>query len=260
MPSGLLHHGGNTMNSPSSIGRRRFLKSTFSAGAAWVAPQIVRAETLGNAKKAAANSRIGMGFIGMGLISDGHLRSFPGMRNVQPIAVCDVKSWQLEKAVGVLKEIGFNDSLATSRFEEVLAHPDVDAVCVTTPDHWHAGIALAAMLARQVLLGLAQPGLSLLLGLRHPRRFGGEGIMRHAQPLQRRRSGRDCTRVHNSVNAVAEKTAESPRSDVALRAEEHFARVHEQVSGSKRREMLTQHTVTLQMRPLRHMQRCPSHR
>lgn len=135
------------MNSPSSIGRRRFLKSTFSAGAAWVAPQIVRAETLGNAKKAAANSRIGMGFIGMGLISDGHLRSFPGMRNVQPIAVCDVKSWQLEKAVGVLKEIGFNDSLATSRFEEVLAHPDVDAVCVTTPDHWHAGIALAAMKA-----------------------------------------------------------------------------------------------------------------
>jgi predicted dehydrogenase len=128
--------------------RRYFLKTSLTAaGAAFAAPQILRAETLGNDKKAAANSRIGMGFIGMGLIADGHVRSFPGMKNVQPIAVCDVKKWQLEKAVGVLKEKGYNDILATAQFEEVLAHPDVNAVCVTTPDHWHAAIALAAMKA-----------------------------------------------------------------------------------------------------------------
>ena len=130
---------------PSS--RRRFLKSSFGAAGAVLAPQIVRSETLGNATKAAANSRIGMGFIGMGLISDGHVRSFPGMKNVQPIAVCDVRDSHLKKAVGVLKEKGYEGILATSRFEEVLAHPDIQAVCVTTPDHWHAAIALAAMKA-----------------------------------------------------------------------------------------------------------------
>ncbi|MCB1212583.1 MAG: Gfo/Idh/MocA family oxidoreductase, partial [Verrucomicrobiales bacterium] len=108
---------------------------------------IVRAETLGNAAKTAANSRIGMGFIGVGLIADGHLRSFPGLKEVQPIAVCDVKTWQLEKAANLLKEKGYNDILATPKFEEVLANPDIDAVCVTTPDHWHAAIALAAMKA-----------------------------------------------------------------------------------------------------------------
>ncbi len=43
--------------------------------------RIVRAETLGNAKKAAANSRIGMGFIGMSLISDGHACLFQGMKD-----------------------------------------------------------------------------------------------------------------------------------------------------------------------------------
>lgn len=110
-------------------------------------PQIVRAETLGNATKTAANSRIGMGFIGMGLISDGHVKSFPGMKEVQPIAVCDVRDWQVKKAQETLKSKGFNDVLGTTKFEEVLANPDIQAVCVTTPDHWHAAIAIAAMKA-----------------------------------------------------------------------------------------------------------------
>jgi predicted dehydrogenase len=134
------------MNDPAHASRRKFLKSTLTAaGAVFAGPQIVRAETLGNATKAAANSRIGMGFIGMGLISDGHVKSFPGMKNVQAIAVCDVRDWQVKKALNTLKSKG--NILGTTKFEEVLAHPDVDAVCVTTPDHWHAAIALAAMKA-----------------------------------------------------------------------------------------------------------------
>jgi predicted dehydrogenase len=128
--------------------RRHFLKTSLGvAGAVFAGPQIVRAETLGNANQAAANSRICMGFIGMGGISDGHLRSFSGMKNVQPIAVCDVRDSNLQKAVGVLKEKGFEGILATSRFEEVLANPDIQAVCVTTQDHWHAAMAVAAMKA-----------------------------------------------------------------------------------------------------------------
>ncbi len=136
------------MNTSPFTTRRQFLKSSLgTAGAVFAGPQIVRAQTLGNESKAAANSRIGMGFIGMGLISDGHVRSFPGMKNVQPIAVCDLKEAQLKAAVNVLKGKGYEDILATSRFEEVLARTDIDAVCVTTPDHWHAAIALAAMKA-----------------------------------------------------------------------------------------------------------------
>jgi predicted dehydrogenase len=135
------------MNVSPQPSRRQFLKSSFGAAGAVLAPQIVRAETLGNASKAAANSRIGMGFIGMGLISDGHVRSFPGMKNVQPIAVCDVRDGALQKAVDVLKSKGYEGIKATKRFEEVLANPDIQAVCVTTPDHWHAAIALAAMKA-----------------------------------------------------------------------------------------------------------------
>lgn len=127
--------------------RRHFLKSSLAAGTAWIAPQIVNAETLGNTAKTAANSRIGMGFIGVGLISDGHVRSFPGMKDVQPIAVCDVRDGQVKKALGTLKEKGYEGILGTTKFEEVLTNPNVDAVCVATPDHWHAAIALAAMKA-----------------------------------------------------------------------------------------------------------------
>jgi predicted dehydrogenase len=136
------------MNESYHSSRRRFLKSTLTAaGAVFAAPQIVRAETLGNANKAAANSRIGMGFIGIGLISDGHVVSFPGFKNVQPIAVCDVRENQVKRGQEMLKKKGFEGIIGTTQFEEVIANPDIQAVCVTTPDHWHAAIALAAMKA-----------------------------------------------------------------------------------------------------------------
>ncbi len=136
------------MNPIAHTTRRHFIKASFAAAGAVVAgPQIIRAETLGNAAKDAANSRIGIGFIGMGKISDGHLRTFSDMKGAQPIAVCDIRAWELQNAVAVLKQKGHEGVLATSHFEEVLANPDVDAVCVTTPDHWHAAIAIAAMKA-----------------------------------------------------------------------------------------------------------------
>jgi len=128
--------------------RRRFLKSSLgAAGAMFAAPQIIRAETLGNAGKAAANSRIGMGFIGLGLISNGHVRTFSGMKGVQPVAVCDVRDWQVKKNQDMLREMGHEGIFGTKLYEEVIAHPDIDAICITTPDHWHAIIALAAMKA-----------------------------------------------------------------------------------------------------------------
>lgn len=135
------------MNRPLSATRRRFLLSSLGTAGAVFAPQILRAQTLGNAEKSAANSRIGMGFIGMGLISGGHVGSFPGMKEVQPIAVCDVRATSVQKALDGLKQKGFTDVVGTSHFEEVIANPAVDAVCITTPDHWHAPIALAAMKA-----------------------------------------------------------------------------------------------------------------
>ena len=136
------------MKNKTRFTRRRFLTSSLAAaGGLIAAPQIVRSETLGNGARAAPNSRIGMGFIGMGLISNNHLRSFSNMGDIQPIAICDVKDWALEKSLETLAEIGHENILTTPRFEEILERPDIDVICITTPDHWHAAMAIAAMKA-----------------------------------------------------------------------------------------------------------------
>jgi predicted dehydrogenase len=136
------------MNNYPRISRRKFLgASTRFAGGLLGAPQILRSDTLGSAGKSAANSRLGFGFIGTGGICRGHLKSFSGMKDVQPIAVCDVRTWQIDKALATLGEKGYSDVASTPDYEEVIANPAVDVVCVTTPDHWHAAIAIEAMQA-----------------------------------------------------------------------------------------------------------------
>lgn len=88
-----------------------------------------------------------MGFIGTGLISRGHLRSFSGMKEIQPVAVCDVRRSHIEKALETLGEKGYADITASAHYETILSDPAVDLVCITTPDHWHAAIAIEAMKA-----------------------------------------------------------------------------------------------------------------
>lgn len=128
--------------------RRTFLKnSAVAAGAILGAPMILRAETLGNESKLAANSRMGIGFVGTGLIANGHLKSFAGMTELQAVAACDVHHGRLKKALKTLSEKGATSVTSTPYYEELLQNPDVDIVCIATPDHWHAAVAIAAMKA-----------------------------------------------------------------------------------------------------------------
>ncbi|CAA6689966.1 MULTISPECIES: Gfo/Idh/MocA family protein [unclassified Lentimonas] len=128
--------------------RRSFLKkSAIAAGAILGAPMILRAETLGNGSKAAANSRMGIGFIGTGLIAQGHLRSFSAMKELQAVAACDVRQSKVDAALKTLSTKGASSVMGTNNYEEVLQNPDVDVVCIATPDHWHAAIAIEAMKA-----------------------------------------------------------------------------------------------------------------
>ncbi|CAA6676339.1 MULTISPECIES: Gfo/Idh/MocA family protein [unclassified Lentimonas] len=128
--------------------RRSFLKkSALAAGAILGAPMILRAETLGNGSKAAANSRMGIGFIGTGLIAQGHLKSFAGMKDLQAVAACDVRQSKLQDALKTLSAKGATSVMSTNYYEELLQNPDVDIVCIATPDHWHAAIAIEAMKA-----------------------------------------------------------------------------------------------------------------
>ncbi len=122
------------------LNRRRFLGasaalSAFATPAAFAAPQ-----------RTSAGDKINMGFIGVGNRGSSLLRLTLGMAeargDIHVGAVCDV----YEKRKRLAQERS-KAEFSTLDYKEVLARPEIDAVVVATPDHWHASIAIAAMRA-----------------------------------------------------------------------------------------------------------------
>lgn len=129
--------------------RRVFLKRTAGSGAAWLAvPSVVSAAVRG---PNSPNSRIGVGFIGTGRQAyHANLLPFLVAPETQVVAVCDVDRWRMEQARRRVDEhysvthAGYRGCAVTVDFRELLAREDVDAVVISTPDHWHAVMAVAA--------------------------------------------------------------------------------------------------------------------
>jgi hypothetical protein len=87
-----------------------------------------------------------MGCIGMGGQGTGDMGGFMGFRQVQVLAVCDVNRPHLERAKNnVDRRYGSSDCAAVTDFRDITTRPDIDAVLIATPDHWHAVIAVDAM-------------------------------------------------------------------------------------------------------------------
>ena len=61
----------------------------------------------------------------------------------QPVALCDVYQPHLERAEAAAKKGGF-DVKGVKDFREILADKSIDAVCISTPDHWHAYMTVEA--------------------------------------------------------------------------------------------------------------------
>lgn len=131
------------------ISRRSFLGQTAAAAALspLILPSRVRAAEKG------PNSLVNMAFIGMGVQNRGLLDNFL-WRDVKVLAVCDVDTNRREDAVQRVKKFhdghpdkGAFDCRGYGDFLEVVARKDIDAVCIATPDHWHALITLAALKA-----------------------------------------------------------------------------------------------------------------
>ncbi|MDQ1256083.1 MAG: hypothetical protein QG656_679 [Candidatus Hydrogenedentes bacterium] len=126
--------------------RRSFMAQAAAAAAApFILPsRLWAAETK-------PNSLINMAFVGMGIQNRGLLDNFL-WRDVKVVAVCDVDTTRRESAVKMVEafhaehpEKGASACQGYNDFREVMAREDVDAVCIATPDHWHALGTLAAL-------------------------------------------------------------------------------------------------------------------
>ena len=124
--------------------RREFLK-TAGAGvtAAATATTILRAQTAGEKQEVPPADRIQIATIGFGIQGIGDTRSALRVPGVELVAVADVYDGRLTLA----KELHGEHVFTTRDYREVLARPDVDAVIIATPDHWHARVAIDAMKA-----------------------------------------------------------------------------------------------------------------
>ncbi len=129
------------------ITRRRFMKKAAGVTAgAIVFPYVVASSALGKAGSVAASNRITLGFIGVGGHGIGmNLRTFLGNADAQAVVVCDVDTNNLKKARDIVNQkYGNNDCATYKDFREVIARDDIDAVVISTPDHWHVPISIMA--------------------------------------------------------------------------------------------------------------------
>ncbi len=144
------------MRGSSPMSRRKALGVAAAAvgGSAVAAgfPSIVPAAVLG---PDAPSKRINVGAIGTGRISRTH--DMPGVwkyDDARIVAVCDLDSRRMEDAKALVNGYyakktgrphdgvrGYHD------YRELLRDEDVDAVLISTPDHWHAIPAIAAVQA-----------------------------------------------------------------------------------------------------------------
>ena len=125
--------------------RRDFIGT---AAAALPAAQSLLAARPGASRVLGANDRINVGIIGVGIRGSGHCRQLKKMADsdgkIQVVAASEIYTKRKERAKELL---GLTDKDIHHDYKELVNRPDVDAVLIATPDHWHFRMAMDAMLA-----------------------------------------------------------------------------------------------------------------
>lgn len=132
------------------MNRRRFLKtSALTAGSLALLPSVVtraKAQTSVHARVIGANEDVRVATVGFNGRGRDHLKELSDLKGVRIVALCDVDSSVLERGVKSFKDknqevTGYTD------IRKLLENPDIDAVTIATPNHWHSLAAIWAVQA-----------------------------------------------------------------------------------------------------------------
>jgi len=170
--------------------RRSFIQSVIAAS---VAPVIVPARVFG---QNAPSNRINVGMLGCGRWgSKTNLDPFLQMADATVVAVCDVDSWRMDFTQKKVNAHYQNDTCKAYRdFREFLQDKNIDAVMVSTCDHWHIPHALAAVRAGKDV-SVEKP---ISMSIKEGRRFADE-----AKRLNRvTRNDSECRSVNQMARAA----------------------------------------------------------
>ncbi|GAB6394800.1 MAG: NADH-dependent Gfo/Idh/MocA family oxidoreductase [Bacteroidales bacterium] len=171
--------------------RRSFIKKSLVAGAGWLAaPVIVPASVLG---KNAPSNRINIGAIGTGRISRTHdIPDTIKYDYTRIIAVSDLDLHRAEEGRQLIenyysKKSGqpYGGVSVYQDYRDLLADKDIDAVLVSTPDHWHAKIAIDAARAGKHIYLQKPTSLTIEEGRKMSNAVNANGIVLQIGSQQR---------------------------------------------------------------------------
>jgi len=142
--------GSEGTQKPRSFNRRNFIKA---AGTAAILPAVLPAFGAENSK-APANNTINLGVIGMGWQGPANTQSFLALEDCRVVAACDIDKNHLQAAVKMVNDAyGSDDCKGYHDYKELLARPDIDAVMLAVPDHWHELVATEAARQKKDIYG-----------------------------------------------------------------------------------------------------------
>ena len=96
-------------------------------------------------RRATRNDKVQLGCIGMGMMGMPNMAAFLNIADCRVVAIADVDESHLAAAVAQVNgHYKDNHCKGYKDFRDLLARGDLDAVCISTPDHWHSIPAIAA--------------------------------------------------------------------------------------------------------------------
>ena len=96
-----------------------------------------------------ANDRVGVGFMGFGLIGKQHVMNFKtSFPDVDRVAMCDVYNKRVDEGLAYMES---PNAKGYSDFRKMLDDKNVNGIVIATPDHWHAlGTIMACAAGKDV--------------------------------------------------------------------------------------------------------------